>query len=76
MSTPHTESHRSVNHACNVHEHHDHQHGEGCGHRAVQHGDHLDYEHDGHRHRLHDQHVDECATPPAAAPGAAGGRRA
>jgi len=38
MSTPH------------LHEDHDHQHGEGCGHTAIRHDDHLDYLHDGHLH--------------------------
>lgn len=27
-----------------------HEHGPGCGHRAVRHGDHEDYLHDGHLH--------------------------
>lgn len=38
-----------------LHENHDHQHGEGCGHTAIRHGDHLDYLHDGH---LHHQNAD------------------
>lgn len=46
--------------SCKIHENHDHVHGEGCGHEAVQHGDHVDYIHDGHRHREHDGHWDEC----------------
>jgi len=76
MPTPQTGSHQSVNHPCNVHEHHDHQHGEGCGHKAVKHGDHVDYEHDGHRHRVHGKHVDECVAPRVAStPGVAGARR-
>ena len=28
----------------------DHEHGEDCGHQAVQHGDHVDYVHDDQRH--------------------------
>lgn len=32
-------------------EHHEHQHGDGCGHTAIQHEDHVDYLHDGHLHR-------------------------
>src|SRR5690606_16339382 len=32
------------------HENHDHQHGAGCGHKAVQHEGHVDYLHDGHLH--------------------------
>jgi hypothetical protein len=40
-------------------ERHDHEHGPGCGHPAVEHGDHLDYVHDGHRHAPHEGHYDE-----------------
>jgi hypothetical protein len=36
------------------HDHDDHEHGEGCGHEAIEHGDHVDYVHDGHRHFLKD----------------------
>jgi len=50
----------SVNDTCNIHEHHDHQHGETCGCKAIKHGDHIDYVHDGHLHRIHGNHVDEC----------------
>lgn len=32
------------------HEHHTHQHGDGCGHLRIRHGDHEDYLHDGHLH--------------------------
>jgi len=42
-----------------VPEEHTHQHGDDCGHRAVQHGDHVDYVHDGHRHAPHGSHYDE-----------------
>lgn len=42
-----------------THESHTHQHGPGCGHRAIQHEGHQDYVHDGHLHHLHDGHVDE-----------------
>ncbi|MBI2243259.1 MAG: metal ABC transporter permease [Nocardioides sp.] len=38
---------------------HPHEHGEDCGHVAVQHGDHVDYVHDGHRHAPHGRHYDE-----------------
>ncbi|GGD29886.1 metal ABC transporter permease [Nocardioides daphniae] len=38
---------------------HPHQHGDGCGHEAVDHGDHVDYLHDGHRHAPHGEHYDE-----------------
>src|SRR4029078_1475871 len=37
-------------------DHGDHEHGEGCGHDAVEHGDHVDYVHDGHRHWWHAGH--------------------
>ena len=40
-------------------EDHAHQHGPGCGHRAIPHGDHVDYLHDGHRHASHGAHYDE-----------------
>jgi hypothetical protein len=33
-----------------THDDHEHTHGPGCGHTAVQHGDHVDYVHDGHLH--------------------------
>jgi zinc transport system permease protein len=39
--------------------HHEHVHGEDCGHPAVRHGDHVDYVHDGHRHAPHGGHYDE-----------------
>lgn len=42
-----------------VHEKHDHQHGSGCGHKAIRHGDHVDYLHDGHLHHAHEGHYDE-----------------
>lgn len=42
-----------------IHEGHDHTHGEECGHVAVGHGDHVDYLHDGHRHAPHGDHYDE-----------------
>jgi zinc transport system permease protein len=42
-----------------VPEDHAHQHGDDCGHLAVQHGDHVDYVHDGHRHAPHGSHYDE-----------------
>jgi len=32
------------------HDHHDHVHGPGCSHVAVQHDGHTDYLHDGHLH--------------------------
>ena len=38
---------------------HDHQHGESCGHPAVEHDDHVDYVHDGHLHAAHGDHWDE-----------------
>lgn len=42
-----------------VPETHEHVHGPGCGHLAVDHGDHVDYIHDGHRHASHGGHYDE-----------------
>lgn len=39
--------------------HHLHEHGAGCGHRAVPHDGHLDYLHEGHRHAMHGGHYDE-----------------
>ncbi len=34
----------------NHHDHHDHEHGKGCGHTAIEHNGHVDYLHDGHLH--------------------------
>lgn len=42
-----------------IHQGHQHDHGEGCGHTAVRHEDHVDYLHDGHLHHPHGDHVDE-----------------
>ncbi len=44
---------------CETHANHEHQHGPGCGHTAVQHEGHTDYLHDGHLHHPHGDHVDE-----------------
>ena len=60
MTDTKTARNNSVNDPCNIHSHHEHQHGDGCGHKAVKHGDHVDYIHDGHLHRIHGKHVDEC----------------
>ena len=38
---------------------HDHEHGQDCGHPAVEHDDHVDYVHDGHLHAAHGDHWDE-----------------
>ncbi|MHB1044973.1 MAG: hypothetical protein ACYC4P_03080 [Thermoanaerobaculia bacterium] len=38
---------------------HPHEHGPGCGHRAIRHGDHADYLHDGHLHSPGDAGVAE-----------------
>jgi hypothetical protein len=35
---------------CREHSEHFHQHGTGCGHRAIQYNDHTDYLHDRHMH--------------------------
>lgn len=48
-----------THHTHHTHEGHDHVHGPGCGHTAIQHGDHVDYLHDGHLHHPHGDHVDE-----------------
>ena len=40
-------------------EQHEHEHGPGCGHRAIEHDRHVDYLHDGHRHAPHEGHYDE-----------------
>lgn len=45
--------------ACAVHDDHDHEHGEGCGHETVEHDGHVDYLHDGHRHAAHGGHWDD-----------------
>ena len=44
---------------CQIHDSHDHVHGPGCGHQAIEHDGHVDYLHDGHLHHPHDGHVDE-----------------
>jgi len=36
--------------------HHNHQHGEKCGHRVVQHGDHVDFVVGDELHYIHDDH--------------------
>ena len=41
------------------HEDHEHQHGPGCGHTAVEHDGHTDYLHDGHMHHEHEGHYDD-----------------
>lgn len=38
---------------------HPHEHGEDCGHPAVEHEDHTDYLHDDHLHAPHGAHYDE-----------------
>jgi hypothetical protein len=60
-----------VSDPCNIHQHHDHQHGDTCGCKQVKHGDHVDYVHDGHLHRIHGNHVDECPGGIDAKPGSA-----
>jgi hypothetical protein len=42
-----------------VHEKHDHQHEEGCGHPVVDHEGHRDYLHDGHLHHGKGDHFEE-----------------
>jgi len=40
-------------------EQHQHEHGQDCGHPAIEHEHHVDYLHDGHRHAPHEGHYDE-----------------
>lgn len=42
-----------------VHENHPHQHGQNCGHTAIEHDGHTDYLHNGHLHHPHEGHIDE-----------------
>jgi hypothetical protein len=42
-----------------LHPQHDHQHGPGCGHTAIQHEGHTDYLHDGHLHHMGSGGVEE-----------------
>lgn len=46
-------------HESEIHEAHEHVHGDDCGHMKVWHVDHWDYLHDGHLHFVHEDHVDE-----------------
>jgi len=51
-----------------THPHHDHVHGAGCGHTAVEHDGHIDYLHDGHlHHQAADGTVEEHTIAVAAA---------
>lgn len=45
--------------SCDVHQEHQHQHGDHCGHTRILHAGHVDYLHDGHLHNMHAGHVDE-----------------
>jgi len=47
--------------ACQQHPCHQHTHGPGCGHIAVEHESHTDYLHNGHLHSVHAGHADEHA---------------
>jgi hypothetical protein len=42
-----------------MHANHTHQHGAGCGHKAVMHEGHTDYLHDGHLHHSTSGRVEE-----------------
>lgn len=42
-----------------IHQTHEHVHGPGCGHPAVQHDGYVDYLHDGHLHHPHGNHCDD-----------------
>ena len=57
--TPHLKGSKPMSVLHEVHEKHDHQHNESCGHTAVQHDGHVDFLHDGHLHHEHDGHIDE-----------------
>jgi hypothetical protein len=46
-----------------THKDHDHQHGPGCGHTAVEHDGHVDYLHDGHLHHPKGGQVEEHRLP-------------
>ena len=61
------------------HTHHEHEHGEGCGHTRIEHAGHVDFVHDGHLHHDQDGHYDEhtlevsAANPADCTPGHACG---
>lgn len=42
-----------------THDAHDHEHGPGCGHKAIEHEGHLCYLHDGHLHYVEGGRVHE-----------------
>lgn len=48
------------------HRSHQHTHGPGCGHIAVNHDGHVDYADDGHLHHPHGSHTDEHTIPVSA----------
>ena len=50
-------------HACDTHDH-EHVHGDGCGHEAVEHNGHIDYVVDGHLHHVHGDHCDDHGPAP------------
>jgi hypothetical protein len=60
-----------MTHSGEVHGHHDHKHGQDCGHTAVKHDGHVDYLHDGHLHHaeadgtVHEHVLPISATNPA-----------
>ena len=39
-----------------IHEHHDHEHGTGCGHVAIEYDGAICYLHNGHLHKKHGDH--------------------
>ncbi len=41
------------------HDNHDHDHGPGCGHTAIEHDGHKDYLHDGHLHHPQGSAIEE-----------------
>lgn len=39
---------------------HVHEHGDNCGHKAIEHDGHVDYVHDGHLHHKHGNDWHDC----------------
>src|SRR5262245_24151125 len=50
---------KEMNDMATLHTSHDHTHGAGCGHTAIQHDGHTDYLHDGHLHHQNGGTVEE-----------------
>lgn len=58
-STQQTEAPAQEDPAHYTHKDHSHEHGNGCGHKAITHDNHVDYLHDDHYHFSHKGHTDE-----------------